>query len=231
MHLGKTLPVLLLLLMPPAMAAAESDRSMRDSIRQFFAQGVYLDGARAELVEVLRWPDASGKLRWRMPELANQHPSRLSLIAEQGQGQSLRRWYVPVRLNWWAKAVVARRDLPVRSNLMANMLKVASVNVAGHSGSWWATRNGLAGTRLTRPLKAGDVVYASYVHRPKLIKRGDQVTMVASYGKLQVTAVGKALRAANIGDRVAIRNIKSKQVVQGIVASASTVHVITGGKL
>jgi len=229
MLLRSLLPVLLLLFALPAAAHAETDRAMQDSIRQFFARGVYLNGARAELVEVLRWPDTTGKLRWRMPEPGN-HPSRLSLIAEQGDGQSLRRWYVPVRLNWWARAVVAGKDLPCRSRLAADMLDIARVNIAGHSGAWWDKTRSLEGTRLTRPVQAGDVIYASYVHRSKLIRRGDQVTMIANYGALRVSAVGKVLRSAGIGDRVSIRNMNSKQVVQGIVASASTVHIITGGR-
>jgi flagella basal body P-ring formation protein FlgA len=55
--------------------------------------------------------------------------------------------------------------------------------------------------------------------------------MIASYGGLKVTAVGKVLRSAGLGDRVSIRNLKSKQVVQGVVASASIVHIITGEML
>ena len=229
MRLRSLLPLFILLLLP-ATAGAQADAALRDSIRHFFERGIVVDGARAELVEVLRWPEATGALRWSMPEL-NNHPERLSLVAEQGDGQSLRRWYVPVRLNWWTHAVVAKRDLPVRSNLLPEMLTTTRVNVAGHFGSWWRKAGELNGTRLTRPLRAGDVVYSSYVHRPKLIRRGDQVTMIASYGALQVTATGRALGPASIGDRISVRNTKSKQVVQGIVASASTVHVITGEKL
>jgi flagella basal body P-ring formation protein FlgA len=230
MRLRSFFPVLLLLLALPAAADAETDRAMRDSINQFFAQGVQMKGARAELVEVLRWPDTAGNLRWRMPDL-NNHSARPSLIAEQGNGKSLRRWYVPVRLNWWAQAVVVKKDMPVRSRLSADMLSIARVNVAGHSGSWWKKTSDLAGMQLTRPLQAGGVVYTSYVHRPKLIRRGDHVTMIASYGGLKVTAVGKVLRSAGIGDRISIRNLKSKQVVQGVVASASTVHILTGETL
>lgn len=230
MLLRSILPALLILLTLPAVADAETDRAVRDSIKQFFAQGVYVKGARAELVEVLRWPDTAGNLRWRMPALKN-HSVRPSLIAEQGHGKSLRRWYVPVRLNWWAQAVVAKKGLPARSRLSADMLSVARVNVAGHSGSWWKKTSHLAGMQLTRPLQAGDVVYTSYVHRPKLIRRGDHVTIIARYGGLKVTAVGKVLRSAGIGDRVSVRNLKSKQVVQGVVASASIVHIITGETL
>lgn len=230
MLLRSMLPTLLLLFTLPAVADAQTDRAMQDSIKQFFAQGVYVKGARAELLEVLRWPNAAGKLRWRMPAL-NNHSARPSLIAEQGRGKSLRRWYVPVRLNWWAKVVVTKTDLPARSRLSAEMLGLARVNVAGHSGSWWKKPSHLAGMQLTRPLQAGKAIYTSYVHRPKLIRRGDHVTMIANYGGLQVTAVGKALQSVGIGDRVSIRNLKSKQVVQGVVASASTVHIITGETL
>ncbi|ATX82945.1 flagella basal body P-ring formation protein FlgA [Mariprofundus ferrinatatus] len=228
--LRNALSALFLLFMLPAVAGAGPDSAMQDSIRNYFAQGVFLKGARAELVEVLHWPDATGELRWRMPEHKN-HPDRISLIAEQGHGQSLKRWYVPVRLNWWTKTVIAKKDLPVRTRLSAEMLDIARTNIAGHSGSWWNKYEGLTGTMLTRPLKAGDAIYASYVRRPKLISRGDQVTMIASYGDLKVTAVGKALRSAGMGDRVSIRNLKSKQVVQGVVVSASTVQVITGETL
>jgi len=230
MLLRSILPALLFLFTLPAVADAETDKAMRDSIKQFFAQGVYVKGARAELVEVLRWPNTAAKLRWRMPAL-NNHSARPSLIAEQGQGKSLRRWYVPVRLNWWAKVVVAKKDLPARSRLSVDMLDVARVNIAGHSGSWWKKTSHLAGLQLTRPLQAGNAIYTSYVHRPKLIRRGDHVTMIASYDGLKVTAVGKVLRSAGLGDRVSIRNLKSKQVVQGVVASASTVHIITGEML
>lgn len=230
MLLRSILPALLFLFTLPAVADAEAGKAMRDSIKHFFAQGVYLKGARAELVEVLRWPNTTGKLRWRMPALKN-HSARPSLIAERGRGKSLRRWYVPVRLNWWAQAVVAKKDLPARSRLSAPMLSVARVNVAGHSGSWWEQASHLAGMQLTRSLQAGNVIYTSYVHRPKLIRRGDHVTMIASYGGLKVTAMGKVLRSASLGDRVSIRNLKSKQVVQGVVASASTVHIITGETL
>ncbi len=232
MLLRSILPALLFLFTLPAIADAdaETDKAMRDSIKQFFAQGVYVKNARAELVEVLRWPDTAGTLRWRIPVL-NNHSARPSLIAERGHGKLLRRWYVPVRLNWWAQVVVAKKDLPARSRLSVNMLDRARVNVAGHSGSWWKKTSSLAGMQLTRPLQAGDAIYTSYVHRPKLIRRGDHVTMIASYGNLKVTAVGKALRSAGIGDRVSIRNLKSKQVVQGVVASASTVHILTGETL
>ncbi len=217
------------LLFASSVAIADTDSSMKESLHAFFARGVYSQGASAELLEVMSWPDTAGKMRWRMPTLHN-HPARLSLTAEQGHGRALKRWYVPVRLNWWAQAVTTRQDLPVRSMLMPSMLDIKRVNIAGHSGLWWEQTDDLIGTRLTRHLRAGDIIYSSYIRRPKLLRRGDQVTMIAKYAGLTVTAAGKVMRSAGLGDRVPIQNIRSKQILQGMVVDASTVHVIAGGR-
>jgi len=221
--------VLAALLLVSTNVYADANKDMENSIRSFFARGVNSAGARAELIEVVKWPDADGAVRWRMPNLSN-HPSRVSLLAETGKGKNQRRWYVPVRLRWWSEAVVTKNDLPARTLLTNSMLTQKRINIAGHPGSWWKDSNELVGTRLTRPLKAGDAVFSPYVKRPQLLKRGDQVTMIVSFGELKVAASGMVLKSAGLGDRIQVQNIKSKKVLQAIVVYASTVHVITGGR-
>jgi len=164
-----------------------------------------------------------------MPNLSN-HPRQISLIAEQGKGKNQRLWYVPVKLRWWAEAVIAKNDLPARTLLTRGELTQKRINIAGHLGSWWKNADGVIGTRLTRPLKAGQAIFSSYVKRPKLLKRGDHVTMIVSFGELKVEATGKMLKSAGLGDRVRVENIKSRKILQAIVVDAGTVHVITGGR-
>ena len=81
-----------------------------------------------------------------------------------------------------------------------------------------------------RPLKAGQTIFSSYVKRPKLLKRGDHVTIIASFGELKVEATGKVMKSAGLGERIQVQNLKSKKVLQAIVVDAGTVHVITGGR-
>jgi flagella basal body P-ring formation protein FlgA len=208
---------------------ADADKAMEKSMHAFFGSGIYLEGARAELVEVVKWPDTVGALRWHMPNL-NNHPTPVSLLAEKGKGKNQRRWYVPVRLRWWSEAVVTKNDLPARTLLTKAMLTQKRIDIAGHLGSWWKDVDKLVGTRLTRPLKAGQAVFSSYVKRPQLLRRGDHVTMVVSYGGLKIKASGKVLRSAGVGERIQVQNIKSKKVLQAVVVDAATVHVITGGR-
>jgi len=219
--------VLLGLICVPASAIAGNAAA---SLRDFFAKGVRVGGAQAELVSVEQWPaglaDAE-EIRWRMPAF-RYHPERMYMIAEQGRGGHLRRWHVAVHLRWWAKAVVANTDLPARTLLNPASLARKRVNIAGHAGRWWRNAAALTGARLTRPLSAGQPVLGSYVRRSQLLRRGDRVTMVASIGGLQVRAVGKVMQAAGAGDRVLVQNILSRKVLQAIVLDATTVR-ITGG--
>jgi len=221
--------ILAILLLFSMDAHADADKAMEKSIHTFFASGIYSEGARAQLIEVAQWPDTDGALRWRMPSFSK-HPSRMSLIAEKGEGKSRHRWYVPVRLRWWSEAVVAKSDLPARTLLTKSALTQKRINIAGHPGSWWKDSSELIGTRLMRPLKAGQVVYSPYVKRPKLLRRGDHVTMIANFGELKVEATGKVMRSAGKGERIQVQNLRSKKVLQAIVVDANTVHVITGGR-
>jgi len=217
------------LLFLSASAYADVDSAMQASLQSFFTQGVYINGARADLVEVGRWPDTTGALHWRMPHISN-HPAHLSLIAEKTEGENKYRWYVPVRLRWWSEAIVAKTDLRVRTLLTKSMLTRKRVNVADHTGTWWRDIDGLIGKRLTRPIRTGQVIYTPYVKQPRLLKRGDQVTIITHIGGLRVQASGKAMQSAGRGERIRVRNIKSLKILQAIVLDADTVRVITGGK-
>jgi len=217
------------MLLVSANAHADTDKGKQESIHSFFSHGIYSQGARAELIEVVNWPDTVGTLRWHMPHLSN-HPTRMSLIAEQGDGNNLRRWYVPVRVRWWSNAVVAKSDLPTRTLLTKSVLIQKRVNIAGHAGAWWKDIHELVGTRLTRPLKAGQTIFSSYVKRPRLLSRGDRVTMLAGFAGLEVRASGKMLSSAGLGDRVRVQNIKSKKIIEAVVVDAGTVRVISGAR-
>jgi len=212
--------MVIVLLFPVSLWAGALEKSLND----FFAQGIHYQGAKAELIQVDRWPNTKGALRWHLPNI-NRHAKRVSLIAEQGTGTSLRRWYVPVQLRWWANVVTVRQELPARSLLQPSMLQVQHKNIAGHTGVWWKKTTALVGMRLTRPLHTGDVVFSNAVRRPPLIKRGDRVTMIVGNGSFSVRAAGKAMQAAGLGEKVLVQNMRSKKRIEAIVIDAHTVRV------
>jgi len=223
-----SLIVLAAMLSVNPVSARAADQAMQDSLKQFFARGIVHQGANAELAEVIRWPTTHGRIHWRLPHIAR-HPARLSLIAEQGKGNKLRRWYVPVRVHWWSKALVASRDLPARTHITASMLKISRVDMAGINGNSWQNPAALEGTRTTRPVFAGQPLLSSNITRPPLLRTGDQVTLIANIRGVQVMATGKVLRSAGAGDRIRVQNLRSREVVQATIIDAHTARVESGG--
>jgi len=215
------LAMLLTVLILPVPASAAADSGMQQSLSRFFDHGVALRGATAELIKVERWPDAKGAMRWSLPNVSFGHPSRLSMIAEQNG----KRWYVPVRVHWWAKAVTINVSIPARSLLSKGMLKLIRTDIANHSGQWWNDASDVDGMRTTRPLHKGDVIFSSYVRRPPLIKRGDIVTIMLDTGSIRIRTEGKALRQASRGDRLLVQNMRSNETIQAIAEGRGLVRV------
>jgi len=209
----------------PAFAISAPDHALQHSLTSFFRHGVVVHGASAELIKVERWPETHGAVHWMLPASLRRHPKRFSLIAEQ-QG---RRWYVPVRVHWWATAIVMNRAVSARTLLTLGMLSKQRTDIAGHSGQWSTHIQDLTGMRLNRHMDKGDVVLSNFVKRPPMIKRGELVQILLDMGNLHVRTEGKAMRTASRGERVLVKNIHSHEVLQAIAESAGVVRVTLRG--
>ena len=77
-----------------------------------------------------------------------------------------------------------------------------------------------------RSLRPGEILRTSQLTAPLMVKRGDQVQMVARIEGIEVTMAGEALDAGASGAVVRVRNTTSGQVVRMRVAGAGTVEPI-----
>lgn len=75
-----------------------------------------------------------------------------------------------------------------------------------------------------RSLRSGEVLRANQLAAPIVVKRGDQVLMVARHEGIEVSMAGEALDAGARGAVVRVRNAASGQVVRMRVADAGTVE-------
>lgn len=77
-----------------------------------------------------------------------------------------------------------------------------------------------------RSLRTGEVLRANQLVAPLVVKRGDQVLMVARQEGIEVSMAGEALDAGAQGAVVRVRNAASGQVVRMRVAGAGTVEPV-----
>lgn len=77
-----------------------------------------------------------------------------------------------------------------------------------------------------RSLRTGEVLRSGQLNAPLLVKRGDQVLMVARHDGIEVSMAGEALDTGARGAVVRVRNAGSGQVVRMRVAGAGTVEPV-----
>jgi flagella basal body P-ring formation protein FlgA len=97
--------------------------------------------------------------------------------------------------------------------------------IQGTGDSYLTDVTQLAGYTLKRPLGAGAALTADTMAADLVVKRGQQVTLLASVGGLEVRAMGLALNDAPAGGRAKVQNISSRRIVEGVVETADVIRI------
>lgn len=83
----------------------------------------------------------------------------------------------------------------------------------------------IANKLTTRHLQAGTILNPAHLTTQKLIKKGEQVTILASSPSFSIKMPGRALMDGGLGEQIRIKNNKSKKIIEGTVIKAGIVSV------
>ena len=133
--------------------------------------------------------------------------------------------YVPVTIESHTSVLVLRRAAARGARLTADDVELQTRIVSGSGDSYLTDLAELAGRTLKRPLGAGAALTADSMMDDILVKRGQQVTLLASVGGLQVRATGLAMSDAAAAGRVKVQNLSSRRIVEGIVETADVIRI------
>lgn len=133
--------------------------------------------------------------------------------------------YVPVKIKVSTPVVVAARPLMRGAQLSEADLTTATLD-AGSLPPDYLTNPQLAiGQQLKRPLSIGMAVAAGMLDTPRMVRRDEQVTILAEDGGLEVRMTGLALEDGVLGQPIKVRNLLSKRIIGGIIAAPGIVKV------
>lgn len=133
--------------------------------------------------------------------------------------------YVPVLLESEGPVVVTKRTVSRGSGVGPSDVESQVLRVPGLATHYVASVADLAGRHAKRALPPGTVLGNDELATDVLIKRGQQVTLLAAVGGIEVRANGKALADAGMADRIRVQNLNSSRVVEGMVESADIVRI------
>ncbi len=133
--------------------------------------------------------------------------------------------YVPVNIETQTSVLVLRHAAARGARLTAEDVEVQTRTVTGAGDDYLTEASELAGRALKRPLGAGAALTADAMVADSLVKRGQQVTLLAAAGGMEVRARGVAMNDAPAAGRVKAQNLSSGRIVEGIVESADVIRI------
>lgn len=137
------------------------------------------------------------------------------------------RWtvYVPVSIATNVSTLVLRHAALRGARVGLEDVEVQVRKVGGASAGYLTNVTELTDRVLKRPLAAGSVLSADAFEADVLVKRGQQVTLLAALSGIEVRAPGRALSDGRAAGRVKVQNLTSQLVVEGVVESGSVIRV------
>ena len=222
-----------LLAFPPVAAAADADAihdldAIRETARQFAAGLAAAEGvaARVEAAPLDR--------RLRLPECDRP----LSAFVSPGSRASTRQsigvrcdgavpWslYVPVTVERPGQVVVAARPIGRGQVIAADDVRLAERDLGTLHRGYLTDLAQAIGQRAERDLPPDEEIVPGHVATPDVIKRGAEITIMASDVLLDVRVRGIALASGGVGERIRVRNTSSKRELDAVVVGEGLVQV------
>lgn len=136
-------------------------------------------------------------------------------------------WTVYVAVAVESEAPVLILNHPVAHDvvLTAADVEVTVRRLPGLSSGYLTDVKQLASQSAKRDLAAGVILTPGMLTPTTLIRRGQQVTLLAAVGGLEVRSEGVAMSDGSANSRIRVKNLTTAKVVEGIVDNGSLVRV------
>jgi flagellar basal body P-ring formation protein FlgA len=133
--------------------------------------------------------------------------------------------YVPVSVESEIQVFVLRAAAARGQRLTAADVVMENRRVSGLAAGYIKDIGALDRHTLSRPLPIGSVLTTDALTPDFIVHAGEQVTLVASTGGIQVRMAGRALADGRDGARIRVQNLESLKVVEGVVDAERVIHV------
>jgi len=133
--------------------------------------------------------------------------------------------YVPVKVSVHETIVVATRPLSKGMIVKNQDVKLLEKDLADIRTGYYMELSQVIGKQVSRTVSMDTTITPHMVKSPRQVNRGQQVSLVVESHGLKVQMTGEALADGASGERIQVRNLSTKKVVEGIVISATAVQV------
>lgn len=134
--------------------------------------------------------------------------------------------YVPVRIVGTSPVAVAVHAIVAGTEVKATDLKIEDHDISELPLGFLDDPAIAVGLIASRPIAGGAYLTNQQLTAPKVVQRGQSVTLLADAGGISVRMEGRALSDGLMNQRVRVQNLSSGKIVEGIARSAQVVEII-----
>ena len=114
------------------------------------------------------------------------------------------RTYLTVKLKLFKEVLVAENDIPVKNIISADEIKTEMKEVTNLNGTPVNSPKEISGMRSKALLKKGNIIVRELLEPEPLVKSGDRVNLISTFGNVSVTTYAEARQEGTKGDLIRI---------------------------
>ena len=133
--------------------------------------------------------------------------------------------YVSGMVNLYTQVYAASAPLAKGHIINESDIIAVEANLAKLSYGYFTDKSRLVGQQTRRQLQQNQIIKPGQVKARLMVKRGQQVGLIAKSDNFSVKMSGKALMDGAKGDRISVKNLSSNRIIEGIVTQAGEVTV------
>ncbi|RKZ88484.1 MAG: flagella basal body P-ring formation protein FlgA [Gammaproteobacteria bacterium] len=134
--------------------------------------------------------------------------------------------YVPIKVKVFLPVVVAARPLAAKQIITKADLRIQQHDISTIRQGYLKNTDQAVGQQLKYSVAQGIVLNPKSLVIQKMVRRGEQITLIAKAGGMEVRMSGTALSDATHGQRIQVKNVSSKRIVEGIVDAPGIVRIM-----
>ena len=164
------------------------------------------------------FPELSGGLRYIGVTTVN--------VAIRADGRSFLKTPVRFEVRRFQDVVVAAGNLNAGDILTEKSVRLERLDTGSMPAGYLTETAKAVGLQVRYPMPPGSVLSERSLTRPLLIRRGEQVRIVARIGEIEIYANGVSYSQGAVGDLVRVQNTTTKKILTGRVQEDKTVLVL-----
>ncbi len=133
--------------------------------------------------------------------------------------------YIPAIVTGYANILVSSQGVFKGTILKSKHLKIQKTDLSKAYYGYYSAPEEIIGMQVSRTIPAGVIINQSFIELPDIIKKGQDIFILASTKGINVQLKGTALMDGKIGQIIKVKNSSSGKTIQGKVVSASKVMV------